>query len=214
MTPGSPSLTDDQLLRTCLLVTLSKDQVLESTWKRMAQCPMRGHRLAELSCGKFFDVLKEMCDLNLADLLLKLPAELDPTEKGMLLQDFERARSQLLFILTLKLSSLTAPPLLLFGISSFDLAASIAATRTCLQSTCSHPKIQQLQSEPLCSQAWAYCRGDDIEGLEVLAEFAAELRFGFSSERLVEGGHAVVHMRGTSARGRTEAYDSLALRYR
>lgn len=37
-------------------------------------------------------------------------------------------------------------------------------------------------------------------------------RYGFASERRVEGGHSKVHLRGSLARCRTEAFDSLALR--
>ena len=42
--------------------------------------------------------------------------------------------------------------------------------------------------------------------------FVAQLRWAYSTERRVEGGHAAVHIQTSSARNRTEAYDSLALR--
>lgn len=49
--------------------------------------------------------------------------------------------------------------------------------------------------------------------LPSLGKFMAEMRFGFSAERLVEGGHAYVHVRSLKARCRSEAYDSLTLRF-
>ena len=54
--------------------------------------------------------------------------------------------------------------------------------------------------------------GEESASLPCLQQFIAELRFGYSSERLVEGGHATVHLRTQGARNRTEAYDSLSLR--
>ena len=173
---------------------------------------MRGHRLAELSSGAFFVMLKDMCDLNLATLLLEFPPGIDRSQKGALIQDYERARGSLLFALTLKQSCFCEPPLLLFGISSFDRATSVMAAENCFTATCSHPNVQRLQAEPLRSQVQAYIAGEELEALDSLLDFTAALRFGFSSERLVEGGHSQIHLRGASARRRTEAFDSLSLR--
>eukprot|EP00969_Alexandrium_andersonii_P026937 1175091-Alexandrium_andersonii.AAC.1 len=46
-----------------------------------------------------------------------------------------------------------------------------------------------------------------------LVEFVSRLRWGFNAERAVEGGHAMINIRTSAARCRTEAYDSVALRF-
>ena len=45
-----------------------------------------------------------------------------------------------------------------------------------------------------------------------MAMFVSALRWGLSAERKIEGGHATVHIKASSARNRAEAYDNLTLR--
>ena len=52
-----------------------------------------------------------------------------------------------------------------------------------------------------------------MEECDELADFVAELQFGWSAERLAEAGHAKINRRTMAARTRTEAYDRLALRF-
>ena len=191
---------------------LDWDQASPDLRSQIMKCPLRGLRLPELSSGAFFRTFASLCDVTIADLLLQLPTELDVAQRGLLLQDVERARGYILFALTLKLSSFAQPPALLFAIADRDRTVATNAIQKCLGSTCNHTRVQALQSEPLLSQARAFIHGEDMRNLQELFRFAAELRFGWSSERCVEGGHALIHVRGSMARRHTEAYDSLSLR--
>ena len=130
-------------------------------------------------------------------------------------QDFERGRGHLIFQLTLKLACFLEPPLLLLGVADQHpqrCARAKLALKRCLESSCQHHQIKRLQSQELAAAARLYLEGEDLRLLPELQSFLAELRFGFGSERAVEGGHAKVNMINVGRRNRTEASDSLALR--
>ena len=130
-------------------------------------------------------------------------------------QDFERGRGHLVFQLTLKFACYLQPPLLLLGAADqcpSRIGRARLALKKCLESSCEHPQVKRLRAGQLSRDASLYVEGEDIRLLPELQEFLAELRFGFGSERLVEGGHARVHMANIGRRHRTEAMDSLALR--
>ena len=71
----------------------------------------------------------------------------------------------------------------------------------------------ELQCEPLRSEAVQFLEGGEVFELENLMGFLAALKFGSCTERLVEGGHGIIHLKTSSSRYRGEAYDSLALRF-
>ena len=104
------------------------------------------------------------------------------------------------------------PPLLLFACGHHDPSVCSRCIGRCLRSNSNHPRIRKLQRAPLPEQAQEVSEGAALEEFEQLAEFVSEVRWGFSAERRVEGGHATIHLKTSSARNRTESYDSLALR--
>ena len=190
------------------------DHCAAPSWlrRRWEKCPMRGARLPELAAGDFFAKFEQLYELPAAQLLLSLPTDISAACRSECLLDLDRGRSHLLFVLTLKLSSFMEPPCLLLAAAHHNVAASMRAVRTCLASACQHTLVQQLQTEPVKSEALEYLDGEDLQGLTSLVSFIAQLRFGFSSERRVEGGHSRVNLRGLLARSRSEAFDSLGLR--
>ena len=76
------------------------------TWlrNRWSTCPLRGLRLAELAAGDFLEMFVQLCHVNVAQLLVSLPADITLEERGICLQEFERGRSQLLFIVTVNVT--------------------------------------------------------------------------------------------------------------
>ena len=118
----------------------------------------------------------------------------------------------MLFAFSLKLASYMEPPAVMLAAAHHRRGTSVHAIKVCLECDCQHPRIQRLKSHPLVDQANEYIEGEDLASLPNLSLFVAELRFGWSSERLVEGGHASVNLRAARSRNRTEAYDSLGLR--
>ena len=104
------------------------------------------------------------------------------------------------------------PPLLLHAAAHWDQEKAKHALRTCSQSTCAHPRIAALREPEMSSEVAAFLDGTALRDLPLLSDHIAELRFGFSAERLVEGGHTTVHLHAAGARNRTEANDSLCLR--
>ena len=108
---------------------------------------------------------------------------------------------------------MTVPPSLLFATAHHDTAVARRAMRTCRASSSQHPRIIELQSPRLSTEAQAFEDGDEeLHALPELVVFVAEFKWGYSSERASEGGHATVNLRAGKSRNRTEAFDSLSLR--
>lgn len=111
--------------------------------------------------------------------------------------------------MTLKLSAMQEPPLLLHGASHQNELVARRALRTCLEGACAHPRIVVLQSQPLHGQASAFLEGTPLEELPDLLDFIAAFKFSFSAERRVEGEHIMLHHAFAGAPRRSEAHDSL-----
>ena len=130
--------------------------------------------------------------------------------------DFEQGRGHMMFQLVMKLACYLEPPLLLLGVADQRMCrqdqAKLALSR-CFQSTCAHPMIQQLQQRQVAEEVERYLTGEDLRVLPELQAFLASLRFCYGCERLVEGGHAKVHLMHATRCNRTEYMDSLALRF-
>ena len=54
--------------------------------RRWESCPMRGLRLPEVAAGDFLDSFREVCELEMVELLGKLPPAMSPTERGVCIQ--------------------------------------------------------------------------------------------------------------------------------
>ena len=183
--------------------------------RRWQACPLRGRRLPEISCGRFFDILNRLCLANAARLFLELPDSLAEDCRAACLLDFEHGRGHLTFQLTLKMACFLEPPLLLFGLAHHDpempdLQKDVL--QRCMSSQCQHPLVQKLKEQKLHEEAELFIEGEDLKLLENLEFFTASFRFAWGTERKVEGGHAQVNIYASGRRNRTEATDSLALR--
>eukprot|EP00959_Pyramimonas_sp_CCMP1952_P161631 3379876-Pyramimonas_sp.AAC.1 len=170
-------------------------------------------RLCELAAGDFFNNLKDLSQKSSTTLLRELPRDLDASAKGVLLRCFERGRAFLAFQFSLKLCSYAEPPCLLFACAHHDIVVQRRASRQCLTSSCTHPRTLELKTEPLRSEADQFIAGADLTQLMKLPLCFASLKFGHCSERKIEGGHAQINIKTAGKRYRTEAFDSLALRW-
>ena len=192
---------------------LDFDSATPDQRKIWESCFMRSLRLPEIASGDFIEMFRLLCDVTAAQLMLSLPEDISEAERGVCLQEFERGRAHLLFEFTLKLHAYGSPPLLLFAVAHHKHDRMRRALKTCLEAQSKHPKIKMLQASPLREQAMQVLEGSDIQEHEELQMFVARLRFGSASERGVEAGHAIVNRRASGARCRTEAFDSLSMRY-
>ena len=179
---------------------------------KWSRCPMRGRRLVELAAGDFDCMFHKLCRVTAAGLLEELPRDISSAEKATCLHALETGRSHLLFVFSVKLAGFCVPPLLLHAAAHWDLQKARHALRTCARSSCPHPRVAMLREPSMAAEVEAFLDGAELLDMAALPEFIAELRFGFCSERVVEGGHATVHLAARGSRRRTEAYDSLSLR--
>ena len=146
-------------------------------------------------------------------LLGGMPRDMDSSLRAALLQVFEQCRAHLLFGFTLKLASFSEPPALLFASAHHKQDIARRALRICLERrNCRHPRVLELRRGVLGDAVQEFLNGEDRSDKMELMIFMARLAFAYSSERRVEGGHATVHNKASSARRRAEAYDSLILR--
>lgn len=128
--------------------------------EKWSRCPMRAKRLPELAAGDFFRMLGELYNICAATLMQDLTAEGVPNEQSaILIMAFERGRGFLTFYFTLKLSCFMVPPALLCGFAHFNPEVSRRCLQTCLVSNCKHPKIRQIQTEPMRTDVIMYLEG-------------------------------------------------------
>jgi hypothetical protein len=131
----------------------------------------------------------------LAELLEALPEGILSWQRLVCVQEFERGRAHLMFAFSIKIGPFTEPPSLIFAIAHQNQSTSMRALLTCLASASAHPKIRQLQTEPLLTEATLCLEGMDFRELRHLEVFLSEVFGGFAAERLVEAGHATVNLR-------------------
>ena len=178
------------------------------------ECPLRGLRVPELCAGEFFKMFEGLQRSSAVALMQALPVDLRAADKSELLQNFERGRAHLYYTFTLKLAPFKVPPLLVCGAAHHSAAIARDALSRCLASSDTHPKIKELQSDPIRSEAVMFCDdSSELSELPHLQAFVTKLKFAFAVERKIEGGHAKVFRRGRPSSYHTEAFDSLALRF-
>ena len=192
---------------------LDWSQVSRKVRQRWEKCKMRGRRLPELASGDFFKALMDFAYALAANLYVDLSAELEDTERMACIREFESGRAHLLMSLTMKLGHCLEPPFVVFGIAHPSRVVVTRILELCLASQCPHPQIRELQQPPLCDEAEQYIAGESEESLPALEALMGKLRFGWSAERLVEAGHALLNRFSAGRTYRTEAFDSLNLRF-
>ena len=146
--------------------------------------------MAELA-EDFFRMLGQLTATSSAELLCQLPLDVDASQRTKLLLEFEAGRAHFAFCYVLKLSHLHNAPHAIFKMANLDTAVAWQAADLCMTSHSSHPRVRRLQSPALREQYERWKRGDDLfsEDLQDLAEFIAELRFAFSTDRPGEALH-------------------------
>ena len=176
-----------------------------------SQCPCRGFRLTSVCSGEFFDLFGSVANVTTGILMGALPTELEPTQFARIVQMFENSRSKLMFTFTLKLCPMLEPPRSLCGLAHHDIVVVRRLLARGLSSDCPHPRIRELQAEPLRSEAQAVIDGALVESHRKLESYISRFRWGFSSLRRLEAGHGQIKLK-TRVSGRSETFDSLALR--
>ena len=116
----------------------SRDQGADNhdkAWERVCQAgPMRGRQAPEIASGDFVRELRAQLDMSAAEVLLNMPTNLDRRKQALLLSEFEKGRASLIFNIALKVSAVSVPPLLLFGVAHLDVEKAREALRSCLAS--------------------------------------------------------------------------------
>ena len=178
-------------------------------------CPLRGRRCADLASGELWRVVQPLCDESAALLVLELPTSLTSSERSDIMEDFERARAQLIFTFTMKLHHWNEMPWAVYAIAHQDPMVAHGALRRSVASESQHPRILQLQNGALGDQVNAICEDPsllmDLEGgtWQEFKSFVAEHRLAFSVERLIEGKHAASQKGIRHAPSHSPAYVSL-----
>ena len=178
---------------------------------RWGACPLRGCRVDEIAAGDFLEFVRELLVTNAVDLLLALPAELDDVQRGKCMRVFEKGRSMILLEMTIKITPLMVPPYSIGGIAHYCRDKAMRVLRLCLECDSMHQQLVELRTTHL-EASTSVLMGDDIHEHPEFALFLGRYKFCSAAEREVEVGHAKINRRTATARNRTEAYDSLAVR--
>ena len=160
---------------------------IKATWKK---CPLRGCRAPEVAHGEFQILLRRLGAACASELLTLLPRDIAAASRALLLQDFERGRAHLMFIVSLRLDHWRQQPWCVFGCAHHDPAKSKACLQRCLQLPASTSLVAELQAPHMRDQIEQYLNDAALATLPDLRSFLGKLYFAPIAERAVEGDHA------------------------
>ena len=126
-------------------------------------------------CGWFFDMLKTLQSLAASSLMLELN-DISREDRANLLQEFEVGRAHLFYSFAMKLACFQTPPLLICAAAHQSQSVARSAIETCLKSSCKHPRILELQSEPLASEARYFVGDSPLEELPVFGRIRGPIQ--------------------------------------
>ena len=175
-------------------------------------CPLRGRRCPQLVAGEFFTVAQRLFDCSAVRLEADLPRNMAQEQVHELMSDFEAARQYILSSYIMKLSFWGEAPHALAGLGHQDANIRCKYLRKCLQSSSSHPRIQDLKAHEAECLAFLEGGGQWDGNFPFLAALAAELRLMWCSAWRVEGQHARAKRGVTQASNHKAAYVSLCHR--
>ena len=182
--------------------TLDSQQRMQKLHGR--SCPLRGLRAPELAAGAFEPFLQEIAALSAAAVTLMHTRHCQVPDRAWILADFEAAQQHLLFAFIMQTACWDHLPHKLCGIGHSDPDVARAQAAVCLrlwagfseeQQAAAHPATKKvlLRGNELERQLRLFVQGVALEDLQLLAEFAARVRFIPLCEKSIEGRHAFTH---------------------
>ena len=159
--------------------------------QQWARCPLRGCRAPELAAGEFMTVLRQVSSSSLAHFMTTLPRDIDAAARASLLDEYQRGKSHLLFVLSMRLQHWRVAPWSIFGCAHLNTRTSKDFVRRSLGLASQHPLVLEFQTGELAEQANHYlAEGSNLKELPLLSQFFSKLLFCPIAERPVEGDHA------------------------
>ena len=155
-----------------------------------AKCPVRGCRAPELAHGELQHTLRELSTACASQLLAQLPNDITAESRALFLQDFERGRSHIVFIVNLRLDHWRQAPWCVFGCAHPDTEKSKACIERCLRLPADNKLVQELQAPDMREDIQKYLAGEELAQLSTLRNFLGKLYFCPIAERAIEGEHA------------------------
>lgn len=208
------------LLRNAKLMNIDLPFKTRKLWKT---CVFRGRRLPELASGDLFAETQQLFEEGSARMARKLPPGLDDAQRATIIIDYERGRSHVVFLMTLKLSHWLTPPWCMYALAH-HIPSRAAAAYERLRATPldaeTHPAVRELLTGQLHGQfeTWYADHGccfslDD--GADALIEMRcklAEFRLAPSADRMIERLHAESQKSTKRAPHHNESYISMTHR--
>ena len=153
--------------------------------------------------GELLRLLQELMKQSNSFLLADIAPVLSQDHVRVVMEDFGRARSQLQWVLGLKLAALETLPLSLLGMSHHCIETARACAKRCLLQFASagdearHHGLSLLllahPDNPLQEQVVKFSNGASLNECPELQVYVAKLRFVLTSERVIEGVHSLTH---------------------
>ena len=134
--------------------------------KLWLKCPARRMRSAALVSGEFLRVIQTSITIASVELLMALPRDLGAEDYRRTHEQFNRGLMHIAFYWMVKLTHLEEVPTILFAMASTDKDVVDRALDKCVGSTHDHPRIVELNSEPLLSQAQEWRALPTVDDLE------------------------------------------------
>ena len=165
-------------------------------------CPLAGCRASEMAMGGMQKLVDRMLQKTASDVMLNLCPGLPPDEQTEVVCDYQRAKEQVCFTVSLKTAPWSRLPLHLLGIAHADEAVARQCVQECLQLMEAEPVDQPIHplsavilspTSPVHAEALRFLQGEARERLPAFLQQCARLRFVLMNDRWVEGFHASVH---------------------
>ena len=145
-----------------------------------APCPLQGRRAPELAAGACEYLLKPLLQADVATIIIERASQCTAEELNLATNTFELSRKQLIFSLRVRLAPWERLPLSLAG-----CAHTMRTSRDSAYNVYSSKPPQMTIPIPLSDA--------DVETPPQLAEFLSRFKFALTTERAIEGQHAVLH---------------------
>ena len=166
-------------------------------------CPVAGMQAPSFAAGQHFALMDEALATANANLLMDIHvSSCDEVSRTLIMSDFARCRQQIRLLLTLRLSWWRALPWILFGVAHHSVEVAVACAIRALQlfdaspNGTAHHTITLLLccKDTICGmQLRLFAAGErTLDQLPALHFQIARLRFAPTSERYVEGLHAIL----------------------
>ena len=184
-----------------------------ATKARWRKCVLCSFRYPELCAGDLLSFVRNLIKLQGVSHILESSKGIEDHVREKVIAEFYKGQAHILSTLSIKLGPYMSVPLVLGATAHHDQTKARSAVEKCLRSSCNHPRILELQSQPLREQAELFVQEwATLDECPDLLRFTAQFKFVPIDETVVESLHAMLEKTMSHITNRALSTDSLQMR--